>query len=57
MVRAHASIVRWLAIVAVLVIGSAAYSEPIHLACEGEMSAMKSGTIGRLDKNTSCLLC
>ena len=50
MVRARLPIMRWLVIVAALVIGSAAYSEPIHLACEGEMSAMKSGTIGRLDE-------
>jgi len=50
MVRAHASTMRWLVIVAALVIGPAANSEPIHLACEGAMSATKSGTIGRLDE-------
>jgi hypothetical protein len=51
MVRAHASTMRWLVIVAALVIGPAANAEgPIHLACEGEMSAMTSGTIGRLDE-------
>ena len=50
MVRARAPTVRWLVIVAALLIGSAANSEPIHLACEGEMSAMRSGTTGRLDE-------
>jgi hypothetical protein len=51
MVRARAPTMRWLVIVAALVIGPAANAEgPIHLACEGEMSAMKAGTIGRLDE-------
>ena len=35
MVRPRAPTVRWLVIVAALVIGPAANSEPIHLACEG----------------------
>lgn len=39
MVRARAPTVRWLVIVAALLIGSAANSEPIHLACEGAMRA------------------
>jgi hypothetical protein len=39
MVRAHVPTMRWLAIVAALVIGPAAISEPIHLACEGAMRA------------------
>ena len=49
MVPTRAITMRWLVIVAALVIGPVAYSEPIHLACEGEMSAMKSGTVARLD--------
>ena len=39
MVRARAPTVRWLVIVAALLIGSAANSESIHLACEGAMRA------------------
>jgi hypothetical protein len=49
MVPTRAITMRWLVIVAALVIGPVAYSEPIHLACEGEMSATKSGTVARLD--------
>jgi hypothetical protein len=39
MIRAHVPAMRLLAIVAALVIGPAANSEPIHLACEGAMRA------------------
>jgi hypothetical protein len=39
MVRAHMPAMRLLAIVAALIIGPAANSEPIHLACEGAMRA------------------
>jgi hypothetical protein len=39
MVRALALAGRWMAVAAVLVIGSAANAEPIHLACEGAMRA------------------
>jgi hypothetical protein len=39
MVRARVPMMGWLVIVAVLLIGSAANSEPIHLACEGAMRA------------------
>ena len=39
MVRARVPMMGWLVIVAVLVIGSTANSEPIHLACEGAMRA------------------
>jgi hypothetical protein len=38
-VRARVPTVRWLVVVAALLIGSAANSEPIHLACEGAMRA------------------
>jgi hypothetical protein len=36
--------VRWLVIVATLVIGPGANCEPAHLACEGAMSETKVGT-------------
>ena len=39
MVHALAPAGRWIAVAAVLVIGSAANAEPIHLACEGAMRA------------------
>jgi hypothetical protein len=39
MVRARVPTMRWLVIVAALVVGPAANSEPIHLACEGAMRA------------------
>ena len=39
MVRAHVPTMRWLVMAAALVIGPAANSEPIHLACEGAMRA------------------
>jgi hypothetical protein len=39
MVRARVPTMRWLVIVAALVIGPVANSEPIHLACEGAMRA------------------
>ena len=39
MVSAHGPTIRWLVIVAALVFGPAANSEPIHLACEGAMRA------------------
>ena len=39
MVHALAPAGRWMAVAAVLVIGSAANAEPIHLACEGAMRA------------------
>ena len=39
MVRAHLPAVRWLVVVATLVIAPAANCEPIHLACEGAMRA------------------
>src|SRR6476659_2718721 len=39
MVRTRVLTVRWLVIVAALLVGSAANSEPIHLACEGAMRA------------------
>ena len=39
MVRASVPTVLWLVIVAALVVGPAANSEPIHLACEGAMRA------------------
>ena len=50
MVRARAPIVRWLVIVAALVIGPAANSEPIHLACEGVMRANEIRHDWRLDE-------
>src|SRR6185312_2591079 len=39
MVSAHGPTIRWLVIVAALVFGPSANSEPIHLACEGAMRA------------------
>jgi hypothetical protein len=48
MVRPRAPTVRWLVIVAALVIGPAANSEPIHLACEGVMRANQIGRDSRL---------
>jgi hypothetical protein len=39
MVRARGPTMRWLVMVAALVVGPAANSEPIHLACEGAMRA------------------
>jgi hypothetical protein len=39
MIRAHGPPMRWLVIVAALLFGPAANSEPIHLACEGAMRA------------------
>jgi hypothetical protein len=39
MVRARVPMMCWLVIVAVLVIGPTANSEPVHLACEGAMRA------------------
>ena len=39
MIRARVPTVLWLVIVAALVVGSTANSEPIHLACEGAMRA------------------
>ena len=39
MVRVRALAGRWMAVVAALVIGPVANSEPIHLACEGAMRA------------------
>jgi len=39
MIRAHGAPMRWLVIVAALLFGPAANSEPIHLACEGAMRA------------------
>jgi hypothetical protein len=50
MVRTHAPTMRWLIIVAALVIGPAANSEPIRLACEGAMSANEIGRDLRLDE-------
>jgi hypothetical protein len=49
MVRARAPIVHWLVIVVALVIGPAANSEPIRLACEGAMRANEPG-YARLDE-------
>ena len=39
MVRARVPMMCWLVIVAILVIGPTANSEPVHLACEGAMRA------------------
>jgi hypothetical protein len=50
MVRAHAPTMRWPVIVAALVIGPAANSEPIRLACEGAMTANEIRQNWRLDE-------
>ena len=50
MVRARAPTLRWLVIVAALLIGSAANSEPIHLACEGAMRANEPRHDWRLEE-------
>ena len=55
MVRPRAPTVRWLVIVAALVIGPAANSEPIHLACEGAMERDQIEAQSEVYlKNTSC---
>lgn len=48
MVRARVLAARWLTIVATLLIGPGANSEPIRLACEGAMSANEFGHDSRL---------
>jgi hypothetical protein len=50
MVRARVLTMGWLAIVGALVIGPAANSEPIHLACEGAMRANEPRRDWRLDE-------
>src|ERR1700735_2993215 len=50
MVRPHVPTMRWLVIVAALVIGPAANSEPIHLACEGAMRANEPRHDWRLEE-------
>ena len=50
MVRAHAPTMRWLVIIAALVIGPAANSEPVRLACEGAMTANEIRQNWRLDE-------
>src|ERR1700730_3125347 len=50
MVHTHAPTMRWLLIVAALVIGPAANSEPIRLACEGAMRANEIRHDSRLDE-------
>ena len=50
MVRARLPIMRWLVIVAALVSGAAANSEPIQLACEGAMRANEPRHDWRLEE-------
>jgi hypothetical protein len=52
MVRARVSTARWLTIVATLVIGPSANSEPIRLACEGAMQANEFGHDSRLEEKS-----